>query len=117
MFWALANTLVVGGTAGIGAFTAKEFVKNTLSPRVYLIGRNQQAADIIIAECKELNKEGKFEFLKADVSRLEEVDRTCVEIAKKEKHINLLVQTQSNIDMKGRNGKLFILKMPPLLLH
>lgn len=84
----------------------KEFVRDTLFPRVYLVGRNEEAAEAVIAECKELNQGGKVQFLKADVSTLAEVDRVCAEITKKESHINLLVQTQSNIDLKGRNGEL-----------
>lgn len=51
-----------------------------------------------------MNKDGKVEFLKADVSELGEVDRVCKEIAKKEKSINLIVQTQGNLNMRGRDG-------------
>lgn len=63
------------------------------------------AADRIIKECGELNKEGKVEFLKADVSELKEVDRICKEIQKREKKINLIVQTQGNLNLNGRNGE------------
>ncbi|KFY32922.1 hypothetical protein V495_08597 [Pseudogymnoascus sp. VKM F-4514 (FW-929)] len=97
--------LFVGATSGIGEYTAKAFVKNALSPRVYIVGRSESAAERIIKECKELNKDGKVEFLKADVSELGEVDRVCAEIAKKESHINLIVQTQGNMNLRGRDGK------------
>ncbi|KAH8592998.1 hypothetical protein B0O99DRAFT_628602 [Bisporella sp. PMI_857] len=95
--------LFVGATSGIGEYTAKEFVKNAFSPRAYIVGRNQEAAERIIAECKELNRAGKVEFLKADVTELSEVDRVCAEIRKKESHINLLVQSQGNMNLKGRD--------------
>ncbi|PMD50483.1 NAD(P)-binding protein [Hyaloscypha bicolor E] len=95
--------LFVGGTSGIGEFTLKAFVQNTISPRVYLVGRNASAADRIIKECRELNKEGKVEFLKADVTELKEVDLVCKEIQKREKKINLLFQTQGNLTLNGRN--------------
>lgn len=95
---------VVGATSGIGEYTAKAFVHNTVSPRVYIVGRNQSAADRIIKECETLNKDGKVEFIKADVTELAEVDRVCQEIMKKEKHINLLVQTQGNFNLRGRDG-------------
>jgi len=98
-------TFAVGGTSGIGEFTLKAFVQNTVSPRVYLVGRNATAADRIIKECGELNKEGKVEFLKADVSELKDVDRVCKEIQQREKKINLLVQTQGNLNLNGRNGE------------
>ncbi|OBT81263.1 hypothetical protein VE02_10153 [Pseudogymnoascus sp. 03VT05] len=95
--------LFVGATSGIGEHTAKAFVKNALSPRVYIVGRSESAAERIIKECKDLNKDGKVEFLKADVSELGEVDRVCAEITKKESHINLIVQSQGNMNLRGRD--------------
>lgn len=95
--------LFVGGTSGIGEFTLKAFVQNSVSPRVYFVGRSSSAAERIIQECKELNKDGKVEFLKADVSELKEVDRVCREILKKEGHLNLLVQTQGNLNLRGHD--------------
>lgn len=81
-------------------------MKDTVSPRVYLVGRNTSAADRIIEECHGLNKDGKVEFIKADVSELAEVDRVCKVIATKEKSINLLVQSQGNMNLRGRDGML-----------
>ncbi|EPE31137.1 NAD(P)-binding Rossmann-fold containing protein [Glarea lozoyensis ATCC 20868] len=95
--------LFVGGTSGIGEYTLKAFVQNTISPRVYLIGRSAPAAERIIQECQILNKDGKVEFLPANVSELGEVDRVCKEIMKKESKINLLVQSQGNMAMSGRD--------------
>ncbi|OBT68850.1 hypothetical protein VE03_02045 [Pseudogymnoascus sp. 23342-1-I1] len=95
--------LFVGATSGIGEYTAKAFVKNALSPRVYIVGRSEPAAERIINECKDLNKDAKVEFLKADVSELAEVDRVCAEITKKESHINLIVQSQGNMNLRGRD--------------
>jgi hypothetical protein len=46
------------------------------------------------------------EFLRADVTELKEVDRVCKEIEKREKKINLIIQTQGNLTLNGRNGKL-----------
>jgi hypothetical protein len=95
---------VVGATSGIGEYTAKAFVKNTNSPHVYIVGRNASAAERIINECKTLNPDGVVEFLKADVSELRDVDRICAEIKKKESRINLLMQTQGNLTLRGRDG-------------
>ncbi|KAF1816882.1 hypothetical protein P152DRAFT_426249 [Eremomyces bilateralis CBS 781.70] len=95
--------LFVGATSGIGEYTAKAFIENALSPRVYIVGRSESAAERIINECKDLNKDGKIEFLKADVSELGEVDRVCAEITKKESHINLIVQSQGNMSLRGRD--------------
>lgn len=79
-------------------------MKNTISPKVYIVGRSAPAAERIIKECEELNKDGKVEFLSADCSELAEVDRVCKEVEKKEKKINLLVQTQGNFSLAGRIG-------------
>ena len=99
----------VGGTSGVGEYTAKAFVKNTTSPRVYLVGRSSDAANRIIDECKALNQDGKVEFIKADVSELREVDRVCKEIESREKGINLIVQTQGNLNLRGRDGRTLLL--------
>jgi len=71
---------------------------------VYIVGRNQTAADRIIKECETLNKDGKVVFMQANVSELGEVDRVSTEILKREKHINLLVQSQGNLNLRGRDG-------------
>ncbi|TVY25261.1 Oxidoreductase [Lachnellula hyalina] len=94
--------LFVGGTSGIGEFTLKAFVQNTISPKVYIVGRSAPAAERIIEECKAINKDGNVEFLQANVTELSEVDRVCKEIEKKESKINLIVQTQGNLTLAGR---------------
>ncbi|MAD85778.1 MAG: hypothetical protein CL912_22680 [Deltaproteobacteria bacterium] len=90
----------------MGEFTLKAFVKHADSPRVYLVGRSDTAADRIIKECEVLNTNGKIEFIKADVSELAEVDRACKIIREKEKSVNLIFQTQGNANMRGRDGRL-----------
>ena len=80
-------------------------MQNTISPKVYIVGRSASAAERIIEECKAINKDGKIEFLQANVTELAEVDRVCKEIEKKESKINLIVQTQGNLTLAGRIGK------------
>lgn len=80
-------------------------MQNTISPRVYIVGRSAPAAERIIEECKAINKDGKVEFLQANVTELAEVDRVCKEIEKKETKINLIVQTQGNLTLAGRLGR------------
>jgi hypothetical protein len=69
------------------------------------VGRSQTAANRIIEECKALNKDGKVEFMAANVTELAEVDRVCKEIIKRENHLNLIIQSQGNLTLKGRDGK------------
>ncbi|KAJ5959463.1 Short-chain dehydrogenase/reductase SDR [Penicillium vulpinum] len=93
----IANTLpaglvavFVGATSGIGEAALKEFARSARSPRAYFIGRSQEAAAHITAECRQLNPEGEFIFIKADVSLIRNVDVVCREIQSKEKSINIL---------------------------
>lgn len=94
----------VGATSGIGEFSLKEFAKDANKPRIYIVGRSQEAADRILAELKVLNKEGEYNFIKADVSLINTVDEVCEDIKKKENSINLLFLSQ---------GALHMHRMPP----
>lgn len=80
----------VGATSGIGEVTLKTFAKHSSQPRAYFVGRSQDAGDRIAAECKALNPDGEYIFIKADVSLIRVVDEVCEEIKAKEKAINIL---------------------------
>ena len=80
----------VGATSGVGEVSLKQFAKHARQPRVYFVGRSQEAGDRIAAECKTLNAEGEYIFIKADVSLIRTVDQVCRDIKSKEKAINLL---------------------------
>jgi short-subunit dehydrogenase len=80
----------VGATNGIGETTLKQFAKHTRQPRVYFVGRSQEAGDRIAAECKALNAKGEYIFIKADTSLIRTVDDICRDIKSKEESINLL---------------------------
>ncbi len=93
----------VGGTSGVGEYTVKKFAKytSTLISRVYIVGRSQEAADRILADCRLLSPGSKFEFIKADVSLLKEVDQVCKYIKSKESKINILFLTQASMAFKS----------------
>ncbi|KAF2022229.1 NAD(P)-binding protein [Aaosphaeria arxii CBS 175.79] len=93
----------VGGTSGIGFSTAREFVRNTQSPHVYLIGRNQNEATRISEELRTINTTSKIDFIKSDVSLLKSVDDACKEIKEKEQKVNLLFMTAGYLTTKGRD--------------
>ncbi|KAJ8131489.1 hypothetical protein O1611_g2138 [Lasiodiplodia mahajangana] len=82
--------LFVGATSGIGEATLKKFAQHTTGPRAYFIGRSQEAADRIAAECRALNPAGQYIFRKADASLIRVVDEICGEIKAKEQTINIL---------------------------
>jgi short-subunit dehydrogenase len=79
-----------GITTGIGETTVKTFAKHAASPRIYLTGRSQEAGDRIVGECKTLNPNGTYIFIKAETSLLRNVDKLCDEIKAQEKSINVL---------------------------
>lgn len=83
-------SVFVGATSGIGETALKQFAKHARQPRVYFIGRSQEAGSRIAAECKALNSEGEYIFIKADTSLIRTVDDVCQDIKAKEKSINIL---------------------------
>ncbi|KAH7126320.1 hypothetical protein B0J13DRAFT_627912 [Dactylonectria estremocensis] len=86
-----------GATAGIGEAALKAFTKHTLQPKIYFIGRSQDAGDRILRELKVLNPEGTYLFVKADMSLLKNVDDVCTDIKKKENAINVLFMSQGTL--------------------
>jgi NAD(P)-dependent dehydrogenase (short-subunit alcohol dehydrogenase family) len=86
--------LFVGATSGIGAATLKAFAKYTVKPKAYFVGRSQEAADAIIAECQQLNPEGEYIFIAADVSLIKVVDDVCAQIQAREPYLNILFLSQ-----------------------
>ena len=94
----------VGGTSGIGEITLKKFARYTRQPCAYIVGRSQNAAERIIAECRMLNPEGEYTFIKEDVSLMRNVDTVCNEIKSKEKAVNLLFMSAGfpSIDGTGQ---------------
>jgi NAD(P)-dependent dehydrogenase (short-subunit alcohol dehydrogenase family) len=89
--------IFVGGTSGVGEYTVKAFAKYVRKPRLYIIGRSQEAADRIIRECSQQNPSGSFTFIKADISLVKQVDGVCRQIKSIEKAINVLFLSQGSM--------------------
>lgn len=96
----------VGATSGIGEISLKHFAKHARQPRVYLVGRSQDAGDRIAVECKALNPQGEYIFVKANVSLIRVVDEVCEEIKAKEKAINILFLS-AGLPSMDRSGMYF----------
>ena len=79
------------------------FARHTASPKIYLVGRSQSAADAAIASIKTINPSAQPTFLQTDISLLKNVDSVCAEIAAREKKLNLLFMTPGYITLKGRD--------------
>ena len=89
----------VGGTNGVGETTVRQFAKYAVQPRVYIVGRSQAAGDRVTAECKALNPQGTFIFLKRETSLMRNVDEICKELANKEAVINLVFLTVGTLQV------------------
>lgn len=94
----------VGATSGVGEVSLKQFAKHARQPRVYFVGRSQEAGDRIAAECEALNSEGKYIFVKADTSLIRTVDDVCSDIKSKETAVNLLYLSTGALVMTGMFG-------------
>ncbi|EPS29831.1 hypothetical protein PDE_04781 [Penicillium oxalicum 114-2] len=97
------TAVFVGGTSGIALSTACALARHTRSPKIYLIGRSQSAADAAIASLKSINASAQPIFLQTDISLLQNVDRVCAQIATTEKRLNLLFMTPGYLTLKGRD--------------
>lgn len=96
----------VGATSGIGEYSLKAFARHARQPRTYFIGRSQEAGNRILAECKALNPQGEFTFMRADTSLVRNVDTVCEQIKVKEKYINILFLSTGTF---ARTGMFYLL--------
>ncbi|KFY45601.1 hypothetical protein V495_02888 [Pseudogymnoascus sp. VKM F-4514 (FW-929)] len=104
----------VGATSGIGEYALKAFAQQAKSPKVYFVGRSDDAAKRIIAECRVLNPAGQYTFIKSDISLLKNVDTVCQQILAKEDSINLLFQTQGTVLSKKTSEGLPMVYVLPI---
>ncbi|MCJ1420982.1 hypothetical protein MMC32_007344 [Xylographa parallela] len=95
----------VGATSGIGEYTLLQFAKYARQPRVYFVGRSQEAGDRIAAACKALNPDGQYTFIKADTSLLSNVDAVCRDIKSKETVVNLLFLTTGTLQLGAKTAE------------
>lgn len=89
----------VGATSGIGKAAVLKLAQYTRQPRLYFIGRSQRAADEILPQLKQINPDGRYEFIKADASLLSVIDEVCESIQAKETKVDVLFQSQGTLDI------------------
>ncbi|KAL1859645.1 hypothetical protein Daus18300_009510 [Diaporthe australafricana] len=87
-----------GATAGIGETSLREFARYTSKPRIYVVGRSQEACDRLQADLTKVNPEGQYNFIRSDVSLLRNVDDVCKQIRDKESAINVLFMSQGTLN-------------------
>ncbi|KAF8989426.1 hypothetical protein BDQ17DRAFT_1284127 [Cyathus striatus] len=105
--FALPDTPVavfVGGTAGIGEAMARAFARYTNGKaHIIIMGRNQTAADSIIASFPPPGKEGKYEFIKCDVALMKNIYDACEKVLSHVSKINYLVLSAGLSSFSGRD--------------
>lgn len=93
-----------GATSGIGEAALKQFVRDAVKPRCYMVARSKTAADRIINECRDLNSEADLIFIQADLTLIKSVDEVCEQIKQKETKLNLLFLS-AGAALVSRNSK------------
>ena len=99
------TAVFVGATTGIGEYSARaltnSYGQGGKGLRIYIVGRNERAAEAIISDLRQVSKSGHFQFVRANsAALLKDVDRVSAEIIKAEEaasqtpKIDLLVMTQ-----------------------
>ncbi|CAN9084329.1 unnamed protein product [Alternaria alternata] len=80
---------IIGGTSGIGSYTAKAFAsvyRNAGSKlRVYLVGRDASRAEALLTDVRSTSPGSEWRFLKAnDLAMMSDVDTVCAQIKRYE---------------------------------
>lgn len=101
----------IGGTSGIGEYSAYAFAKYTKNATIYIAGRNEEAAKRILAKLKEIQPECKAKFLKYDLSLVKNAVKCAEDIKNAEEKINTLTVCSGAIQVsnpKTEEGLKFI---------
>jgi NAD(P)-dependent dehydrogenase (short-subunit alcohol dehydrogenase family) len=108
--------LFTGATAGLGEAILKAYARKHENSRIYLVGRNDAAAQQIIDDVQQMWKEtsqsgeveGDIIFVKADLTLLRNVREVVQEILRTEgdnAKLDFLCMSQGILTFKGRLGK------------
>ncbi|KAF5501392.1 Short-chain dehydrogenase/reductase SAT2 [Colletotrichum siamense] len=105
-----------GGTGGIGPLSLKALATavakhNGQGLRAYLVGRNADAAEKIIKECRVIYEAGEYHYIKVeDLSLVEQVDKACAEIISCEERNASAIGETARIDflLLSHGGTIFL---------
>lgn len=102
--------LFFGGTSGIGQAMAEQLAKQTNGrAQIILLGRNQTAAEKIIAsfpktEASTAQEDASdYSFVQLDATSMEQVRQVTSQLASQLPKINFIVATPGFLTLKGRN--------------
>ncbi len=99
------TAVFVGATQGIGLSSLEQYAATTIAPRIYIVGRNESVGARIIEDLKtKYNKDGRYVFLKGEVSLLKSVDEVCKEVKRREEKLDLLFMSPGALSLRGKVG-------------
>ncbi|KAJ6021733.1 Oxidoreductase short-chain dehydrogenase/reductase family [Penicillium herquei] len=82
--------LITGGTAGLGAESAKRLAKKSPA-HIYISGRNAAAAHKVIQDIQQAGSKTAVTFLKCDLASLESVKQAAEQIITRESRLDILM--------------------------
>lgn len=82
-----------------------EYVRSTIRPKVYVIGRDQAQGSALVDRLRTLNSDAVAVFIPTDLTLLCNVDEVCHRIMEEESQVNLLFLTANYLSLQGRDGK------------
>ncbi|KAK4541636.1 hypothetical protein LTR36_007780 [Oleoguttula mirabilis] len=99
------TAVFVGATNGIGLATLQAFAKHVPRPRAIIVGRSQAKFAPQLETLKQLNPNGDFTFLEADISLIKDIDTVCQTTLTRlgdATKIDILFTSQGYISFVGR---------------
>lgn len=94
-----------GATSGIGKATMLEFAKHIRQPRIYLLARSEDTAQPVLDELLQVNPDGEYYFIEADLSLINMIDVACRRVRENEKAINVLFMSHGTLDFMSRTSE------------
>lgn len=98
------TAVFAGATAGIGLATLKEFAKSIPIPTAIIVGRSRQKFEPELQNLKNINPNGEYTFIEADVSLIKNIDAVCKQIKKQVSTLDLLFVSQGYVSFAGREN-------------
>ena len=89
------TALVTGGTTGIGHSTALLLAKKGYN--VYIVGRSQEACELVVGELKAANPNGKFGYYLCDLLSQKQIRTMAQKIREEHDHLDVLVNNAGGV--------------------
>ncbi|KAI9841549.1 MAG: hypothetical protein M1838_003514 [Thelocarpon superellum] len=92
--------LFVGATSGIARQALTEYARHSARPKIYVVGRNDAALAQLVEELAQINADGSYMPIKAEIALLKNVDGVCEQVKAKETQLHLLLMAPGYLKYK-----------------